>query len=215
MPEKSKIETAIDYIAKHGSARTPELADLLRVPEKNVQPNLQKPIETGYLVSCSVEVNTPDGMRKMKEYRLSALVSESKQTWAGFLAQARNRKPSEGLSETQPDQVILPAPRVTPKKATKPVAELVPAESTALIDYDVPGTIGESTPASAQPEPKPAVQGDKHLFMIGSDRCLRIVCSGIEITLSADETKDLGDFICDASRVWNLNEQGDSRVIYR
>lgn len=195
MPEKSKIEMAIEYIAKHGSARTPELADLLRVPEKNVQPNLQKPIETGYLVSCSVEVNTPDGMRRMKEYRLSALVSESKQTWSGFLAQVRNRKPSEEGSETQPDSVILPAPRVTPKKETKPIAEPTPTEPVV--------------PANAAPivVTDKAIETEKHLFMIGSDRCLRILCSGIEITLSEDETKDLGVFICHSSRVWNLPEQ--------
>jgi len=172
MTEKTKTETAIEYIAKHGSARTPDIASLLKIPDKNVQPLLQKALETGYLISCTVQVNTSNGIKRMKEYRLSATVSESKIHWREF-----------SLARRKED-----VPRLTPLKTAtpKPEAPVERLPTTTLV-----------APSVRIPEP-----GKKSLFLLGSDGCLRIEAAGLTFELTRDETHNLGMFLHGSSDFW-------------
>lgn len=192
---KSKIETALDYIARHGTARTPAIAEALGVEERHIRPMLDPALRNGYLVSCQVEVRQPDGtMRKMMEYRVSEVVAESKANWREFTlgrtpARTRELKPPKAL----PPRVAAPAkPAAAPTPAAVP-AVIAPAAAEAESPYTLPA------PPAVQPVPE-------SLFSIGSDRRLRIQAAGIELELSPDETKTLGYLLVGSMEIWRHRE---------
>jgi len=180
MTEKTKIETAIDLIAKQGSARTPEIAQALGIVEKNVRPLLDPAIRAGYLITCQVEKHTPDGIRRMSEFRLSSTVSESKVSWKLFKIKSASSAPSTAPTKAEPAPV---------KPAVEPTVE-------------APGAVK----AQAEPfEQKLTVQTGKSLFLLGSDGCLRIEAGGITFELTRDETHNLGLFLDGSSGFWRYS----------
>lgn len=189
MTEKSKIETAIDYIAKHGNARTPAIAETLGITEKNVRPMLDPAIRTGYLVSCQVQVHTPDGIRRMSEYRLSSTVSDSKVSWKDFRIK----------NGTSAEKTASPTAKSAPTISS---ATPVPEDPADAVCQAIPPTI----PTLPLEQDKRAMaQADKSLFLLGSDGCLHIEAAGITFQLTRDETHHLGMFMDGTSGFWRYS----------
>lgn len=68
MTTKTKIENAIDYIAKQGVARTDEIGEAIGEHKYKVAGLLAYAVKTGVLVSCRVE---RPGKKPCNEYRIS------------------------------------------------------------------------------------------------------------------------------------------------
>lgn len=99
----SKSKQALDYIAKSGSARSPQIAEAVGMETKNVMGLLRPYVDRGDLVMCKVEV---PGQRSVNEYRPGA--------WApnAFtpLGQKRARPQAKAiLAEAVPATRIEPA----------------------------------------------------------------------------------------------------------
>lgn len=187
---KSKIETALEYIAKHGTVRTPAIAEALEMPERNVRPMLDPALSNGYLVSCQVEVRQGDGkMRKMMEYRVSEIAAESKASWREFTlghAPARNARELQAPKAPPPRTTTAPEPAVSRPIAPEKAAPAALAPESPFVD----------------PLPPVKTETPESLFSIGSDKRLRITASGVEIELSPEETKTLGHLMVGSMEIW-------------
>lgn len=82
------VDQAIAYIAKHPGARSPAIAEALGTSPGNISAMLMTPTSTGYLVACKVSA---PGRPPMNEYRLSATVADSGQSWGEFKSANRHR----------------------------------------------------------------------------------------------------------------------------
>jgi hypothetical protein len=192
-PAMTAIEKGIEYIRAHGSARSPELAKVMGTKEGNVQPMLAGPIEKGYLIACKVE---KPGNRPTNEYRLSAHVSETKQTWAEFKESNRVSLPTKALKIPKARPPRVPYEGI-PASQPSVVTEMLRKR---FADEDKP-----ATPESPFVDPIPVAPSNEQplLFMIDTTGRLRMVYQGKTTILSGAETLDLGKLMGATTTLWS------------
>lgn len=185
--EQSLIEKAIAFIAKQGSARTPEIAAHLGIKEAHVSASLARPVELGYLVTCKV---TMPGRREMNEYRIAEAVSTSKQSWGDF-------KISRRAATTQVKPLAAPKeppPRTPNDKRIEAAA--IPKKAVRTEDGRILKVPAEATPQQAGVAPR-------IVFMIDSTGRLRIELDGKTHICSNAETRDAGLLMIASEPVWS------------
>jgi len=182
---QSKTEKAIAFIAQRGSARSPEIAEHIKINATAIQAFLAGPLEAGYLIACKVEI---PGKRPMNEYRLSANVSESKQSWADFKAASRLSTKPLKIAKDRP-------PRVPPETKPRTVAPEMPKRV-------IPAELPTPKPGEAI---KAATTGERKrlIFMIDSNGQLRIEWPEETVILSNEETRDVGELMAAAEPIWS------------
>jgi hypothetical protein len=114
--DTTKVRRAIEFIRKHGSARTPEIAEHLSVHVHRVSAILWHAVKTGKLVSC--EVQRP-GQTPINEYRIGAgqpqVGMTPMRTYRQRIdadAKRRMNETKSGVHETKP-----PVPETTAAKS--------------------------------------------------------------------------------------------------
>ena len=190
--ELSAIEKGIEYIRAHGSARSPELAQAMGVDKKNVSVILSGPVEKGFLVTCKID--RPEG-QPVNEYRLSAHVSETKQTWAEFKESNRVSLPTKALKipKARPPRVPPegdPAPQ--PSVVTEMLQRRFKAEDSKA---PPPAAVAQAVIEDPAAEPP--------LFMIDTTGRLRMDYQGKTTVLSSAETRDLGELLGATEPLWS------------
>lgn len=200
---ETKIEKAIAFIRSKGSVRTPELAEHLGIPDRNVMPLLHDTLEKGYLASCLVEI---PGRRPINEYKLSALVSESKITWAEYRTTARSQpRPlrTKSLPVLRGTTVVSTARApIPPSSLSTPEKAVTPAEPffARASDHDKKATPTAHTPA---PTPEPETPRQRAVFMIDSNGQLRMELDDKTILFSNEETRDVGELLVASETIWS------------
>lgn len=190
----TKTETAIDFIASHGAARSPEISKACGSPE-NAVPSLLSPyVRGGVLVSCRID---QPGKQNCCEYRLATGVTAK--NWRDFKV---------GIYK---ESAIPNAP---PKRATPPAP--VPAVQTQVTDKNSVSTRGGAASplptgraVTAKPTPKAhrnSASGagghvpikppkDAPRFGYFDDGSVEIIDCGIVTVLDAASARRLADFL--------------------
>jgi hypothetical protein len=186
----SKVSAAIDYIATHTPARTPQIAQAIGMRSAAVMATLKPAVDSDYLVTCFVEARDSRGhMRRTMEYRLAAGIVESGISWEAYKqkAAARRRLPKQG-SEIEN--------RKYPPVLSDPDLDLSPIPS-------APPEAAVAVPAPPAPPAPPARPERSPLFTIGNDKRLRLSIGETSLVLSVAETVVLGQFMDVTSMIWD------------
>lgn len=190
------IERAAAYIRVNGSARSPELAEHLKVKAGAIAACLAPAVQAGFFVTCRVGME--ESQRSVNEYRLSAQVSECSQTWGEFKHARRNAIPEKPLK--------TPGAR-PPRVPQTDVQHTAPAAQTANTAFaksaaDSPCTewpiTERATPAAADQRTP-----ERIVFMLDTNGRLRIELGGKTILLSNEETRDVGELLVASEPIWS------------
>lgn len=198
------VDQAIAYIAKHPGARSPAIAEALGTSPGNISAMLMTPTSTGYLVACKVSA---PGRPPMNEYRLSATVADSGQSWGEFKSANRHRPAALAASPERPPRTAAPARSTVATKAPAPETlapkTTVPTPATEAVKAPQPLPAATETAARISP-PEPSQTPERIVFALGTDGRLRIEIPGHPPIICSDgETRALGDLIIAAEPIWS------------
>ena len=195
MNAKTKIEKAIDYIAKMGTARGPEISEASGIPAERVSAQLYQYVKAGVLVSCKV---TRPGMQSINEYRLGGHIPGD--AWRDFKvnvhsaheqkrAESQQKKPTTHRPPTQADH-----PQVSDKNSGSTSADS-PLVATGR-------AVTEAKPHRKAPQNASGVGGnvtnpdpDQTRFGYWSDGNLSIMQGDMSMVLPAADAHRLAIFV--------------------
>ena len=196
MGTKSKVEIAIDFIAKNGAARTAEIAKVSGIAQNDLASRLYPYVRGGVLVSCRV---SQPGKASCNEYRLAGSVSAN--AWRDFkigvfseatLKAKPNRTPPAPVPADRPQVSVKNSGsmQVVPPATGRAVTEKQPHRKAA---QPAPGAGGHvaAKPARNIPENIPS----QVKFGYFSDGSLRICQCERAIELDPVDAKRLADFL--------------------
>lgn len=203
MSATSKLEKAIDYIAKHGTARSPEIAKASGMKSDEVSARLHAYVKAGVLVSCRVAY---PGKPSCNEYRLGSHVTAA--AWRDFKVNvhssahekkrmATNNKPNPPPAPTPADQ-----PQVSDNNSGSTSADSSLVATGRAVTKEKPhrkaaqhasGAGGHVTAKAVQNIPENISEQPK--FGYFSDGSIEIIDHGIVTVLDAADAKRLADFL--------------------
>lgn len=187
MGTKSKVEIAIDFIAKNGTARTADLAKVSGIAQNDLASRLYPYVRGGVLVSCRV---SQPGKASCNEYRLAGIVPAN--AWRDFKIGVF----SEATLKAKPKQATPPAH--TP--ADQPQVSDNNSGSTPRCPPTFPSSeraVTQEKPHRKAAQPASGVGGhviSAH-FAYWSDGRVSIINDGKTIELNPKDAKRLADFL--------------------
>lgn len=187
---QNKTQRMIEHIAKHGAARTDEIAEALKLSTGTVSASLIGKVRDGTLVSCKA---ARPGKPPQNEYRIGS----------GIQIHDKPYTPPRVPPISRPAAAREPQPEVGSNTG-----------STALIP---PGRNPEPAPDQGprrSPEtpvapPASAADGAERrtdaaaLCALNSAGCLTLILRGQAFELSNAETRELGEFLSATEPAWN------------
>ena len=163
---------------------------------------LQTPLDKGYLVACKVEV---PGHAPINEYRLSAMVSESNQTWEQFKASEHAKLPSRALKIAKarpPRDAAASPPSAVSENGANILARLM-TPLVAPVDTETKPKIAEPIHANKPDVVLHRTNDTPIVFMIDSNGCLRIEFNEETVICSNQETRDVGELLVASEPIWS------------
>ncbi|MDR0577648.1 MAG: hypothetical protein LBI87_08985 [Candidatus Accumulibacter sp.] len=204
-----RIDLALDYIARHSGARTPEIARAAGVSLSALPRILNAPLESGYLVSCKVQAhNRLDRMVTMNEYRLSeaANLDGKRVSWDDWKSLIRPRR------DHAPEKPRVPRTPRAPD--VQRLAEEIEAEGDTVESRAGTGSAAIAQalrpPESATPDVAPVAPLDPARatpsgmnYSIGNDKRLFIRFPDADgWWLTVEQTRELGYFLANSMAIW-------------
>lgn len=184
---ENNTEKCIAFIARHGRARSPDIADHIGRDSGAVAALLTTAVKAGYLVACKVE---QPGKPACNEYRISEQYSETKTSWREFKLRARQAGTPTSAKAARP-------PVDEPPRAANPnlPPARMPPPPTAHATRQVRAPFS-TTFTAAPPAPLRAV--------LDSDGQLTLHLPDADpIVLDVEQTRTLGQFMVDTHPAWN------------